>query len=180
MGKNNSKLTPKVLDDLKANTAFSAEIYSFYEGFNQDCPNGRLSVDQFKKIYTDLFPNGDASMFAENTFRTFDSNKDGIIDFREFLCGLSLLSKGKVEDKLKWAFSMYDQDDNGSISREEMLKIFTSLYKMSGMFTEIEDIPEKRTDEIFLMLDKDMDGTLSLEEFIAGVKSDPSLLNVMS
>ena len=70
-------------------------------------------MDQFKDIYKKFFPKGEAGYFAEQMFASFDDNQDGFVDFKEFMTGFAVFKKGSVEEKLRWAFSMYDLDKNG-------------------------------------------------------------------
>jgi hippocalcin-like protein 1 len=42
---------------------------------------------------------------------------------QEFLLAIDVTSSGTPEEKLKWAFRMYDVDGNGVIDMQEMTKI---------------------------------------------------------
>lgn len=99
-------------------------------GFLKDCPSGMLSKQEFQKIYRQFFPFGDPSSFADYVFNVFDSDRSGTIDFKEFICALSVTSRGKMEDKLDWAFQLYDIDRDGKITYDEMLQIVEAIYKM--------------------------------------------------
>lgn len=46
----------------------------------------------------------------------------------EYVAALSLVLKGKVDQKLRWYFKLYDVDGNGCIDRAELLNII----KVSG------------------------------------------------
>eukprot|EP00105_Crassostrea_gigas_P010814 XP_011426213.1 PREDICTED: neurocalcin homolog [Crassostrea gigas] len=182
MGKRHSKLAPRTLAELRDQTNFTVEeIQDWYKEFKSKWPKGVLTSEEFKKEYSTFFPLGDASEFAKHVFRVFDQNADGKLDFREFACGFSIVLRGRMEDKLKFSFQMYDINGNGFISREEMLEVLAAMYKVESSLSNVLDRedPEERTDSIFNQMDLNCDDKLSLEEFIEGVKKDPRLVKLM-
>ena len=48
------------------------------------------------------------------------------------MTGLSVLARGTVEEKLEWAFGLYDINGDGVIGRDEMINIVTAIYDMIG------------------------------------------------
>ena len=91
--------------------------------FQRDCPNGQLTRDKFLEVYSSFFPQGNADKFCEHVFRTFDSDNSGKIDFKEFLQAINITSSGRPEQKLEWAFQMYDVNGDGTIEPSEMAEI---------------------------------------------------------
>ena len=99
------RLSKADVEFLKSNTRYDEDtIQEWYKGFMVDCPDGKLNPGAFMKIYSKCFPSGNAGEFCEHVFRTFDSDKNGFIDFREFLLAIDVTSAGSPEEKLNWAF----------------------------------------------------------------------------
>lgn len=178
MGRSYSKLRPEVIDDLTRLTGYSAhELHQKYSEFLTFHPSGKMAESEFIEMYQSLFPKGDAEKFALLTFNSFDKNRDGGVDFKEFICALYITSRGQVQEKLDWAFNLYDIDRNGYISREECLEIISAIHCMMDVKSES---PASMTDKIFAQLDKDKDGRVSKEEFIEGSSANPSIISILS
>ncbi|KAA8914518.1 hypothetical protein FN846DRAFT_1006820 [Sphaerosporella brunnea] len=179
-----SKLTAEQLTELQQATLFERkELQQWYKGFLKDCPSGSLNKSEFQKIYKQFFPFGDPTTFADYVFNVFDADRSGSIDFKEFIVALSVTSRGTLEDKLNWAFQLYDIDGDGEISYDEMLQIVEAIYKMVGSMVKLpedEDTPQKRVAKIFRMMDKDENGSLTLDEFREGSQRDATIVSALS
>lgn len=85
------RLSKADVEFLKTNTRYDEDtIQQWYKGFMKDCPEGKLSPPMFIKIYSKCFPTGNAEEFCAHVFRTFDSDKNGTIDFKEFLLAIDV------------------------------------------------------------------------------------------
>ena len=56
---------------------------------------------------------------ARRVLHALDSNGDGLISRDEFLVGVRALVAGTDRDRLRFAFRLHDDDDDGGIDLEE-------------------------------------------------------------
>ncbi|KAM9666826.1 guanylyl cyclase-activating protein 1 [Trichechus inunguis] len=157
----------------------STECHQWYKKFMTECPSGQLTLYEFRQFFglKNLSPS--SSQYVEQMFETFDFNKDGYIDFVEYVAALSLVLKGKVEQKLRWYFKLYDVDGNGCIDRDELLTIIQAIRAINPC-SDSTMSAEEFTDLVFSKIDVNGDGELSLEEFMEGVQKDQMLLDTLT
>ncbi|XP_060626639.1 guanylyl cyclase-activating protein 3 isoform X3 [Anolis sagrei] len=153
------------------------ENHHWYAKFMKTCPSGQLSLYECKKLLTLDNASAEATSYVEKVFNIFDTNKDGFIDFLEFIAAINLVIRGKIDQKLKWYFKLYDADGNGTIDKKELVSIFTAIQAING---NQELSPEDFANVVFQKIDVNNDGELTLDEFINGVESDQHLLEMIS
>ncbi|XP_020662020.2 guanylyl cyclase-activating protein 3 isoform X3 [Pogona vitticeps] len=149
----------------------------WYAKFMKECPSGQLSVFECKKMLGLANASAEANSHVEKVFNIFDTNQDGFIDFLEFIAAINLVIRGKIDQKLKWYFKLYDADGSGTIDKKELLSIFSAIQTING---NQDMTPEEFANMVFQKIDVNNDGELSLEEFISGIESDETLLEVIS
>merc|ERR1719342_457308 len=89
------------------------EILDWFRCFIFDCPSGSLRKEKVLEMYTMILPEKNAQVFVNHIFRVFDRDNNGCIDFKEFMLATDMTTGGTVEEKLRWAFKMYDKDGSG-------------------------------------------------------------------
>jgi serine/threonine-protein phosphatase 2B regulatory subunit len=98
----------------------------------------------------------------------FDEDGGGDVDFQEFVSGLSAFSsKGNKEEKLRFAFKVYDIDRDGYISNGEL---FIVLKMMVGSNLKDQQL-QQIVDKTIMEADLDKDGKISFEEFTRMVEN---------
>ena len=100
------------------------------------------------------------------------------VDFREFICSLSLTTRGKVEDKLLFAFKIYDVNGDGKLTIEEIKSIIKTCEGLKN--NPEEKLQEDDLYNIFKSIDANNDGHINYAEFKYIAMKNPILLKVLN
>ncbi|RQM04868.1 hypothetical protein DH86_00002660 [Scytalidium sp. 3C] len=159
--------------------ASSAVLENIVQGSNFD----REEVERLRKRFMKLdkdnsgtiereeflsLPQISSNPLATRMIAIFDEDGGGDVDFQEFVSGLSAFSsKGNKEQKLRFAFKVYDIDRDGYISNGEL---FIVLKMMVGSNLKDQQL-QQIVDKTIMEADLDRDGKISFEEFTKMVEN---------
>ena len=79
--------------------------------------------------------------------------------------------QGDKESKLRFAFRIYDMDNDGYISNGELFQVLKMMVGNNLKDTQLQQI----VDKTILFADKDEDGKISFEEFCSVSVNDTKL-----
>ncbi|CAK83098.1 unnamed protein product (macronuclear) [Paramecium tetraurelia] len=111
--------------------------------------DGKLSMEELKAYCND-------DIDVEDLFNRVDTDKNGYIEFTEFLTAAVDMKKLASHDQLKEAFNLLDQNGDGFLEIDEIKKIFNCKI-------QVQD--ENQWDQLLQEMDKNSDGKISLEEY---------------
>merc|ERR550532_115288 len=102
--------------------------------------------------------------FCVQLFNALDLDKNGHIDFREFVLGLNLSTK-PLDEKIRWAFRLYDISQDSLIQRTEIKQIVESILCLLD-HKNYKTRADQFAGKLFSGMDIDEDGTITEDEFM--------------
>ncbi|KAG6332634.1 hypothetical protein ID866_6456 [Astraeus odoratus] len=148
------------MEDMQKRSNFtSAELERLKKRFMKLDSDGSGSIDREEFLQ---IPQIASNPLASRMIAIFDEDGGGTVDFQEFVGGLSAFSsRGGREEKLRFAFKVYDVDRDGYISNGELFLVLKMMVGNNLKDQQLQQI----VDKTIMEGDHDRDGKLSFDEF---------------
>lgn len=93
-----------------------------FKAFDKDC-DGKLSKDEVKEGYLEHYDKVMSDEEVDAMFHAVDTDRSGYIDYTEFVIAATSQNNYNSQDRLLAAFNMFDRDNSGVISAEEIREV---------------------------------------------------------
>jgi len=168
---------------LARETTFSVnEVEALYELYKRISysitKDGLIHKEEFQLA---LFRNSNKrNLFADRIFDLFDLKRNGVIEFGEFVRSLDVFHPDTpVEEKIAFAFRLYDLRGTGFIGREELKEMVLAILNESELLLS-DDAVEEIVDQTFRQADMNGDGKIDPDEWKVFASKNPALLKNMT
>ena len=135
-------------------------LKTIFQAFDET-KDGQISFNELTKGLIEL----KSSHINENEvfelFKAIDVDKNGRIDYTEFLAATLQKKNYLKKERLFEAFCVFDKDNNGYITKEEIIEVLKA-----------EKCQEKEIDTYIKAADKNRDGVIDYKEFLEFMEFD--------
>ncbi|CAF1071212.1 unnamed protein product [Brachionus calyciflorus] len=172
----------KNMDFLLANTNFSeAKINELYDGFIEECHDGKLRKKFLEDTYKEMYQDGDPIDFSHLFFESLDTDKKGYLTFTQFVMALKDL-ESDIETQYRLLFRVYDMNRNKIIDMNEMIKGIKAVDKIKGIKTKDDKLAKDKAIKVFDYFEKKINTNktngLSESEFLKAC-ADKELCSIL-
>lgn len=185
---------PPHLEKIRQNTKFTAkEILDFQKKFMSICPknSSELSMENFVKFMRMMGVKSNATLIAR-IFNVMDFDKNGAINFTEFMQYFDILLKGTIKQKTEFCFLIitagnlenYDRPiEKKKFVRDDLFQLLKIMREselknaISGELDEDEELKlQGICDNMMEMLKVEADEVVTLQKFRNAIDTDRSVL----
>lgn len=141
-----------------------AEIHHAFSKFDRD-GNGHIETKELMHVLRvmGLPQNETSSKQVTDMIEAVDKNGNGKVELDEFV---TLMARRMVEHdgatELELAFSLFDADNSGVVTTDEIRSIMTTIGAASG-----QALTHQEVEELIQLADPDANGNITLAEFKA-------------
>lgn len=159
------------------------DLELWYKAIYDRSKKGKLSKAQMITIYNDL-SDLDAERIkyvVDSLEKVFDEDQSGTVDINEFLRGFILTTKGDLQSKIEYTFRIYDQNNDGKISGEEIKKMANVILRMLGLEESTgEDASHAIVQQFLGQFTGGEQGVIYKKDFIHAIMKNNELLEILS
>jgi Ca2+-binding EF-hand superfamily protein len=133
--------------------------------------------------------NGGSKEFWEEIFHLFAKHNGTRVNYKDFIINYGLLLKGTTEEKLAWAFKMFDTKQRGYLENKEISELLLFLFTCESRHAPQAQgpVPRKKSsfrqainlsgtaEQLMRDMDRDGDGKVTREEFIAACTNNEGI-----
>ena len=116
---------------------------------------GQILYEELKQGLVQLKSNNINEKQIQDLFKNIDVDKNGKIDYTEFLAATLQKQNYLKIERLYEAFCLFDKDNSGKITKDELMKVL-----------KVDKNQEKEIEKIIKEADKDEDGVINYKEFL--------------
>ena len=130
-------------------------LKKIFEAFDRG-KDGQISIDELQQGLIQLKTTHFKPEEIFNLFKTIDADKNGRIDYTEFLAATLQKHTYLKKERLFEAFTVFDKDNSGHITKQELMEVLKT-----------EKSQEKEIEAYIKAADKNGDGVIDYKEFLS-------------